>query len=450
MPTLETLPQTQHENLGNMAWRDARESYPLAAEIARSRRVQAVGSLAVRASTERLPAVEASADSTLLQALKEARSGDAPARQTIETNVQTAAAEILYKAGHQSQVALDFDGRQLTQSGRSLADIQANTLRYSTLNRIMRERSENELENALLFEELLAEGVLDDHDAVVFSLAPQDTRTKRDFGFFEETDTCSIQLLRRTAGREVILETALVAGKVSKHAPRHDLSAVERLAREHGSDIALDDSEASLRHVLLIPKDDIPRGVSDVVKRYDEAAGGTFYGQASGDDAVDYEAYAQQCEDKNSSLSDTVAQVSQALLDESHTFDTPTAAIKRLHKLTEQALVRSAVADEGIDARVFGQTSAEYIASARALREAGDMGASIDMQNRAIVSAVSSSCPLFDKPSTETADTVENLFSLGEDKYGSLQFTCKRGHRNKRPRNQLIETCQLCGVSVRC
>ena len=38
----------------------------------------------------------------------------------------------------------------------------------------------------------------------------------------------------------------------------------------------------------------------------------------------------------------------------------------------------------------------------------------------------------------------------GEDKYGSLEFLCKKGHVNRRPPNKLIEHCQKCGDSVRC
>ncbi|HET6924690.1 MAG TPA: hypothetical protein VFH39_02590, partial [Candidatus Saccharimonadales bacterium] len=37
-----------------------------------------------------------------------------------------------------------------------------------------------------------------------------------------------------------------------------------------------------------------------------------------------------------------------------------------------------------------------------------------------------------------------------EDKYGSLHFKCRYGHSNRRPRNQLLEKCQVCKVSVRC
>ena len=38
----------------------------------------------------------------------------------------------------------------------------------------------------------------------------------------------------------------------------------------------------------------------------------------------------------------------------------------------------------------------------------------------------------------------------GEDKYGSLEFKCKNGCNNTRPKDKLIEKCQKCGVSVRC
>lgn len=36
------------------------------------------------------------------------------------------------------------------------------------------------------------------------------------------------------------------------------------------------------------------------------------------------------------------------------------------------------------------------------------------------------------------------------DRYGSLTFECPKGHKNTRRRDELIECCQKCGVSVRC
>ncbi len=37
-----------------------------------------------------------------------------------------------------------------------------------------------------------------------------------------------------------------------------------------------------------------------------------------------------------------------------------------------------------------------------------------------------------------------------EDQYGSLEFNCTQGHRNTRPRGQLISNCATCGESVSC
>jgi hypothetical protein len=38
----------------------------------------------------------------------------------------------------------------------------------------------------------------------------------------------------------------------------------------------------------------------------------------------------------------------------------------------------------------------------------------------------------------------------GEDRYGSLNFKCTKGHSNTRPRNKLISNCTTCGESVKC
>lgn len=45
----------------------------------------------------------------------------------------------------------------------------------------------------------------------------------------------------------------------------------------------------------------------------------------------------------------------------------------------------------------------------------------------------------------------KSLESVGQsDKFGPLTFECPKGHKNTRPRNQLIECCKTCGVSVKC
>jgi hypothetical protein len=433
-------------------WLLAEEAHPLESDIARNRAQKLLGILAVHNVVEPQQKQEsASNNTTLLFAAQAARMGDQESRRSVEQNVQTNVAEILYKAGHQTSVALTFEDGQLSQSGRSLAEIQANTLRYSSLNPLMRQRSEKELENVFSFEELLGSGALKDYDAVVFSLAPSDEKTKRDYGFFSDTDTCSIQLLRHSGGSDIELQTALVAGKTSAQAARHDSRAVEHIARQNGASYTLDSEEDSLRQILLIPKESVPSGVVDIVKQYDAAAGGTFYGeQKINSQLVDYSAYAAQCEQRNRSFDAVVRQVTDQLLDEASGFSSPIQAIKRLHKLTEQALVAGAISDESIDTRVFGAESAGYIDAARLMSQQGNAEKAIHLQTKAIETAVSSSCPMFQGDGQGAADSLLGTSSILEDKYGSLEFTCKRGHTNTRPRNTLLEKCQRCGISVRC
>ncbi|MFA5004418.1 MAG: hypothetical protein WC498_04050 [Candidatus Saccharimonadales bacterium] len=50
----------------------------------------------------------------------------------------------------------------------------------------------------------------------------------------------------------------------------------------------------------------------------------------------------------------------------------------------------------------------------------------------------------------EGSEVFKSIFGKDEDRYGSLEFKCPKGHNNRRPHGKLIETCQKCGVSVRC
>ena len=52
----------------------------------------------------------------------------------------------------------------------------------------------------------------------------------------------------------------------------------------------------------------------------------------------------------------------------------------------------------------------------------------------------------------DSMDVYAAIFGNGksEDKYGSLEFKCSKGHHNKRPYGKLLENCQKCAVSVRC
>lgn len=430
-------------------WRLAHEAHPVSVENARLRAERLIGSIAtsetVAVDTEPNP-------TTLLANVQLAALGDALSRQSLGVNIGTAAAEILYKAGHKTSVLIDIQDGKLTQSGQDVSDIQANALRYSTLNPIMKKRTAQELENVFTFENLIASGAMDSHDAVVFSFCPKDSKTMKDYGFFADTATCSAQMMRLQDGQTVELETALLAGKRNPNAPRHDVRAVETIARENGAEVLLDDVDEGTSYIMLVPKESAPNGIVDIVAQYDVAVGGVFYGQEiESGEAQDYQVHASECERQNKSFSGTVEKVTKQLLAEAHTLKTPLDAIKRLHKLTEQHLVANAVNDGAIDAHVFGPESAGYITSARSLMESGDQKGALTMQQKAIETAVSSTCPLFG--GADSSDSEKNILDMpkvGEDRYGSLEFKCQKGHLNTRPHNILIEKCKTCGISVKC
>ena len=455
MQTLETQPEILTTK---NTWQLAHELEPGAVEAARQKTRRFIGQIATAQSVEVEPVeFSSNAHPTLLSALKAATEGDSQARESLRINAQTNVAEMLHKAGHQTAVELEISNGHLEQGGKLLADIQANALRYSRLNRIMMERTVQELENVHTFEELLAGGVLDTHDAVVFSLSPEDEQTKQDYGFFEETDTCSIQLLSKQNADSVKLETALVAGKAHPGAVRHDAAAVETLVSRSGGSLQLESSEDSLRQIILVPKGDTINGVSDMVKAYDDAIGGVFYGQnVDGQDTPDYLAHAEACQAKNTSFDTIVDEVVEQLTRETSSITTPTEATKRLHKLTEQALVQRAVADNDIDERVFGQQAAAKITAARKEASSGNTTKSAQLEQQAVELAVASSCPMFGGGSEEKTgkNLSENdplLVLYGEDKYGSLAFRCpQKNCLNVRSANMLIEQCQHCGASVRC
>lgn len=450
----ETLPEI---TINEAQWGLAHEVEPGSVEAARQKTRQFIGRLALDncIGIEGATAESSTTSSTLLDSLQAAKTGNQAAKESIRLNAATNVAEMLYKAGHQTRVELDVVDGKLVQSGKSLTDIQANSFRYSNLNAVMRRRTEQELENAHTFEELLGGDVLDTYDAVVFSLSPEDEDTKRKYGFFTETETCSIQLLRKQDGNKVALETALVAGKAHLNAARHDKDSIEMLAKKQGVKIKLQDAEDSLRQILLIPKDDAPNGVCDVVQAYDSALGeNLFYGQEAGKNKrPNYQEHAKVCEAKNQSFDVLVASVTKQLLQEADSFTSPSEATKRLHKITEKALVKAAINDDKIDERVFGQESAAYIVQARRETGRGNSNKITELQQKAIETAVASACPMFSGGENgDTALEADSLLALfGKDSYGDLAFRCPRNNcLNIRQTNKLIESCQNCGADVRC
>ena len=387
----ETAPDKQ--------WLLAENAFPEVQAEARQAVTHFLGGVAVRGETGEKMSAEAPNDASLMAAAQLAAMGDERSRKVVTTNVATDVAERLFKAAHQTTVRMEMVDGQLQQDGRKVTDVHRNTLEHTVLIEEMMRRTKYELNNALLFERLHRAGVLQKYDALV--LSPSSTtmtlQQKKDYGLFIDTESCSIQYLRAD-GNDITLETAFVAGKRTPDSERHDLQAIQAMAAQRGIELAVDDGSELLKHVLLVPKDEVT-GVADVVEWYDDAAGGTFYGQDA--PRQDYHEYAKACEERAHGFDGIVESIVNQILAEAHTFRTPLEAIMRLDELSEEFSVKHAVGDVSIDAAVFGETAAMHIQEARFFIQQGQFDRAEASMELAQQTADSSSCPLFKGASGE-------------------------------------------------
>lgn len=391
------------------------------------------------------PKVERPIES-LYDAIQRAAEGDDQAEKVIELNARTDVIERTIKVGHvMNPVPLFINEHgKVVQHGQSYDSIQANSLRHAADNPIMRARTEAEARNAFRTERLNKEGFFDDgYSMVVFSRA-EDLP-----GFFTETMSVAIQVTRKQ-GNGLVIETAFVAGIAEPGAEQHDDQTITSLAATFGVDLR-GKTPAEIIDTPLLIKD---MTAIDLVKRYDECAGGTFFGENK--PRQDYLDYHKECLMREQSFAPRVAAIKAELISEARFINSPLQATKRLHIISEKHMVEHAINDTSIDVRVFGP-GAMHIVQARIYEEAGNYEAAMRETQYAKQKAITNSCP--DGSSGALGSTGEQWGSAkdgnqssepGEDKYGSLTFKCPKGHTNHRPRNRLIPNCQKCGVSVRC
>lgn len=404
----------------------ASEAFPELGEETRREATHFLGSIAVRGEQEATIEEDSSVHATsLMAATQMAALGDAEARVMIQTNVATDVAERLFKAAHQTEISMKIIDGRLVQNGRPLTDIHRNTLTQTVLIPEMMKRTVYELNNAMLFERLHRRGLLDQYDAVVFS--PSSTAMtesqKKDYGLFVDTESCSIQYLTAN-GNDIKLETAFVAGKVTPDSERHDLKAIHSLAAARGLELDTSDGSDLIRQVMLIPKREVS-GVADVVKWYDDAAGGTFYGQNT--PRQDYREYALKCIERGNSFGGIVEMITEQLIEEAHTFKVPLDANMRLDELSEQFSVERAVHDSSINPAVFGETAAKHIEDARFFAERGELDRAEAALTLAKETAESGSCPLFKGSESEggggsSSSSNSNNEGVGEKKWGHCPY----------------------------
>lgn len=379
---------------------------------------------------------------SLYEAIHEAARGDEVARNMIAINARTDQIERTIKAGHVSEVSLRVnESGSLLQFGQSMESVQANSLLFASGSSQMLARTKAETRNTFRTMKLIEDGTLDDYYLLVVSRAADDMSLEemKDAGFFTDTMTTMLQLTK-VDGTDVQIETAYVAGKKQQDSPRHDKEAVEALFGTLGIDKANKSATQTLDEPVLIPKTMLKNGVIDLVKIYDDSLGGTtFFGREV--DAEDYESYRRTCQDRELTYEVTTQQIVDTLIQEAQFIHSETAAVERLHQLSQDFMVVRAITDTTIDARVFGP-GAEHINKAREALQSGDDSLLTVETKLALQTAQSDSCPKGGQGGEQG--------SSEEDQYGSLEFDCPFGHKNKRPHGQLIPNCQTCGTSVRC
>ena len=398
----ESTFSSQQADIGKTddSWLLASSEFPELWSDATAKTAHFLGSLSIRGQVEVAYVPAHVDDTTLLAGIQSARLGDADSLSMVRTNVITDVSERLYKVAHQSKVALQFEQGKLTQNNRHLIDIHRNTFENMTLNTVMRKRSERELRNAFMFEELQEAGVLQTHAALVFSCAPKDEATLRDYGFYTDTASCSIQMLQAD-GDTARLETAMVAGKKTSNSERHDEATIMALASDAGIELLPTDSDDMLQYIMLVPKADIPNGMSDIIQRYDQKAGGTFYGQDV--PSQDYLAYAEICRQRDAQFMPMVESITKQLLNEAAGFKNPIDAIKRLDELSERFCVDKGIEDKSIDVAVFGAEAAFHIQQARDYMARGEYDLASQSTLQAKQTATSSSCPIFKNANTDSS-----------------------------------------------
>ena len=413
--------------------------------------IRDIGGVAVAEEVEQT-CERAHPNDSLLTAIKRGAEGDTEAQQMISINVGSDFSERVLKTGEVTKIYLQENQEgELTQHGQTFTSIYANTLSLTPRESKMRARTEAETVNAHRINFWHNQGLLKENYAVVWSACADDMTDKEldKAGFFSSTKTLAVQA-STTEENGVSVESAFMAGVKEKNKPRHDIDTIVSLAESLGLDYSDMTASEIINTPMLIPKSMMKGGVIDLVEMYDDVAGGTFFGEDK--PRQDYLEYRKFCDERRKSFSADVAEVTQQLLSESDQLYTKQQAIDRLNKLSGAQMARRAIKDLAIKPDVFGAEAAAHIEHARQQINAGNYLEAQLSENKAVKTEASSSCPsgvgrqsVFDE-----ADKATDSINSSEDKYGSLNFNCPKGHKNTRPRNKLIEKCKTCGTSVKC
>ena len=325
---------------------------------------------------------------SLHEAIQLASSGDEVARALVETNVRTDVIERTIKTGHvMSPVPLVItDEGKIVQHGQSMDSVQANSLRYAADHPVMRARTEAETRNAFRIEELNRAGFFKDYCFVVLSRA----ENLPEAGFFTDTMSCSLQVTAKQ-GNGLATESAFVSGIASAGSKQHDEATIVKLGAKMGKDLVGMIPAEIIDTPFLVRKDLMSNGAIDIVKLYDDCAGGMFFGEAA--EQQDYLHYLLKCQQREQTFVPKVAMIRDELIRDAKNISSPVGAIDKLHELSEKHMVEKAIVDRSINPLVFGIIAAPHIVQARIATDRGDWADRDNYLQKAKDTASSSSCP---------------------------------------------------------
>lgn len=430
MAAAATIEQLEWEHNTTVSEPIAHELTALSSErFSRAKAERFIGIVATSAEAGII--YEAGPPMSLWESSRRAARGEFEALQSVRMNVRGDVIERSIKKGHVTRTTqkVDTEGRTI-QHGQSGRSIQANSLRFASQNPKMLPRTKAETRNLFRIEDAKQQGLLKDHYVVVAS-RPADDMSEKEMhteGFFVDTMSIAFQATTEGANDEIITETAFVAGKRHRDAPRHDAELVAGIGHKIGIEVGEQSAAQGIDRAWLVPKELMPHGVIDLVRLGDEDMG-TFFGENRPPE--DYLAYLAKCQRREADLESTVQEIVTQLIAESNTFKTPLDATRRLHELSEAALVQRALYDEAIDTTVFGIESAEYLQAARYYLEQGDMGMVDRFMTKAISTADSNSCPGGGIKSLENGNASGKLNGTSSSEDGVCEFRSKK--------------CPLCG-----
>ena len=340
------------------------------------------------------PCSEEAPNTSMLEAIRRANEGDEEAKASVRMNAHIAVVEAMIKSGHITKIdmTLNEQGNWL-QHGQAMLHVHANALRTTIAQKHsgVMERTKAETVNGQRIEDLGRMGKLDDHYVFVPSLIPIEEEIPYDIavnevGFFGDTMTAAFQLTS-TNGQEGHVESAFVAGTADKGTPRHDIDVLRKMYALAGYEADNWQPIDFLRTPLLIHKSNLPNGITDIVKLYDELAHEItgqelFFGQDS--TVQSYEHFDTSCSLREEGLQGVTDKVLHELLLRGNNLNTPEDAIELLAELVGPLGVEHAITDTSIDPHVFGPEAASRIYEARNYYQSGNH----ELMEQALQSAI--------------------------------------------------------------